>query len=78
MRKAFSFLAVAAIVFSASACKDKLQQIREDGFACSRDKTFMTGKDTPKQHCFTCSDNDSMMKCGTNPVTSGCTEVPCK
>jgi len=78
MRKVFSFLAVAAIVVSASACKDKLQQIKEDGFACSRDKSFMTGKDTPKQHCFVCSDNDSMMKCGTNPITSGCTETPCK
>ena len=78
MRKLFSLVAVAAIVVSASACKDKLQQIKQDGFACSRDKTFGSSMDSPNQHCFTCNDNDSMMKCGTNPLTSGCAEVPCK
>jgi hypothetical protein len=78
VRRTLSFAFIAAIVVFSSACKDKLQQLKEDGIACSRDKTFMTGKDTPKQHCFTCSDNDSMMKCTNNPLTSGCTEVPCK
>jgi hypothetical protein len=78
MRKLLSLLAIVAIVVSASACKDKLQQLREDGIACSRDKTFMTGKDTPKQHCFVCNDDTSMMKCTTDPLTSGCTETPCK
>jgi len=78
MRKVISFLLVAAAVVSISACKDKLQQLKEDGIACSRDKSFMTGKDSPKQHCFTCPDDASMMKCTTNPLTSGCSEVPCK
>jgi hypothetical protein len=78
MRKLISFLFVVAIVASGSACKDKLQQMKEDGIACSRDKTsFMSGKDKPNQHCFVCTDNDSMMKCTTNPLTSGCTETPC-
>jgi hypothetical protein len=78
MRKLISLFAVAALVVSASACKDKLHQLKEDGISCSRDKTFMTGKDTPKQHCFVCNDDDSMQKCAKNPLTSGCTETPCK
>ena len=78
MRKLFSFVAVLAVVVSASACKDNLKQLQEDGISCSRDKSFMTGKDTPKQHCFVCPDDASMMKCTTNPLTSGCTETPCK
>lgn len=78
MRKVFSVLFVAAIVVFVAACKDKLQQVKQDGFACSRDKTFGSSKDSPNMHCFTCNDNDSMMKCGTNPLTSGCAEVPCK
>ena len=78
MRKVLSLFAFVGIVVSFGACKDKLQELKEDGIACSRDKTFMTGKDTPKQHCFVCSDDASMMKCTTNPLTSGCTETPCK
>jgi hypothetical protein len=78
MRKVLTFVAVTAILVSASACKDKLQQMKEDGIACSRDKgTFGKSKDSPNQHCFVCNDNDSMMKCTTNPITSGCTETPC-
>ena len=81
MRKVFSVLFVAAIVvsaFSLGACKDKLQQMKEDGIACARDKAMLIPqKDKPNQHCFLCNDNDSMMKCSTNPLTSGCTETPC-
>jgi hypothetical protein len=78
MRKVLSLLPVVAIVVSASACKDKLQQMKEDGIACARDKSTLIAQPTsPKQHCFVCNDNDSMMKCTTNPLTSGCTETPC-
>ena len=78
MRKVFSALFIAAIVVSASACKDKLQQLKEEGISCARDKAMLIPqKDQPKLHCFVCNDNDSMMKCTTNPLTSGCTETPC-
>ncbi len=78
MGKLISCFMVAAIAVSASACKDKLQQMKEDGIQCSRDKTMLLQqKDSPKQHCFVCNDNDSMAKCTTNPLTSGCTESPC-
>jgi hypothetical protein len=78
MRKVISFLAVAAAVVSVSACKDKLQQLKEDGISCARDKAMLIPqKGQPKLHCFVCNDNDSMMKCSSNPVTSGCTETPC-
>ena len=78
MRKVFSVLFVAAIVLSASACEDKLQRMKKDGIACARDKAMLIPqKDKPNQHCFLCNDNDSMMKCTTNPTTSGCTETPC-
>ena len=78
MRKVISFFAIATAVVSASACKDKLQQLKEDGISCARDKArLIPQKDQPKLHCFVCNDNDSMMKCSNNPLTSGCTETPC-
>jgi hypothetical protein len=78
MRKLLSSLVLVAVVVSASACKDKLAQMKQDGIACARDKsTLLLQKDTPNQHCFVCNDNDSMMKCANDPLTSGCTESPC-
>jgi hypothetical protein len=78
MRKVFSFVVIAAIVVSASACKNKLQQMKEDGIACARDKAMLIAqKDKPNQHCFVCNDNDSMTKCASDPLASGCTETPC-
>jgi hypothetical protein len=78
MRTRLALLAVGAVVASLGACKDKLQQMKEDGISCARDKAMLIPqKDHPKAHCFACNDNDSMMKCTTDPLTSGCTETPC-
>ncbi len=78
MHKLFSVIFVAASVVSLAACKDKLQQLKEEGISCARDKAMLIPQtNQPKLHCFVCSDNDSMMKCTTNPLTSGCTETAC-
>ena len=78
MRKLISVFAVTVIVVLTTACKDKLEEMKQDGIQCARDKSMLLQqKDSPKQHCFLCNDDSSMMKCPTNPLTSGCTEMPC-
>jgi hypothetical protein len=53
-----------------------LNQIRADGFQCLMKGGGVGGAPKDKQHCFVCTDQDSMLKCGKNPLTSGCKEVP--
>jgi hypothetical protein len=53
-----------------------LEQLRMDGYQCLKKGGGAGGVPKGKEHCFMCTDQDSMMKCTTNPLTSGCKEVP--
>lgn len=66
-------------VLAALASCDKgttMDQLRTDGFQCLRQGGGAGGAPKDKQHCFVCTDDASMMKCGRDPLTSGCKEVP--
>ena len=65
--------------FAAAACNKgpTLEQIRKDGYQCSRDGQSGGFVAQAGNHCFSCADDTSMSKCGSNPLTSGCKEVAC-
>lgn len=66
-------------IFAAAACNKgpSLEQLQKDGYQCSREGTSGGFVAQAKNHCFSCPDDASMSKCGANPLTSGCKEVPC-
>lgn len=66
-------------VLGALASCDKgtnLEQLRTDGYQCLRKGGGVGGAPKGKEHCFVCSDDESMMKCGRDPLASRCKEVP--
>jgi len=71
---------VLGLLAGASACdKANIEKIRADGFSCQT-VNQKGGLYVPKpgEHCFKCPDAESVAKCGTDPLHSGCREVPIK
>lgn len=65
---------------SMSACdKANIEKLRTDGFSCQT-VNQKGGLYVPKpgEHCFKCPDSDAVAKCSTDPLNSGCHEVPLK
>lgn len=71
-------LAALASLLAVFACNksDNLEQIRKDGFGCSKAGAGAGFVTKAGEHCFVCPDDTSMAKCSTNPLTSGCKEDP--
>jgi hypothetical protein len=69
-----------ALFASTSACdKAKTEKLRTDGFTCQTENQ-KGGLYVPKpgEHCFKCPSSDAVSKCTTDPLNSGCHEVPLK
>jgi hypothetical protein len=71
------FIIITSLLLLGCKKTPSLGQIQKDGYGCS--KAGMKGGFVPQagNHCFECPDDDSMQKCGANPLTSGCKEVTC-
>jgi len=52
-----------------------LAQLQKDGFGCMMKGGGASFIPKPGEHCFMCTDADSMQKCAQNPLESGCKEV---
>ena len=71
---------VVALIAVVGACdKASIEKIRADGFSCQT-VNQKGGLYVPKagEHCFKCPDADSVSKCSTDPLHSGCREVALK
>ena len=73
-RISFFVGALTLVLFACNKGKS-LEQLQQDGYACSKAGSGAGFVPKPGSHCFMCPDSDSMSKCGTDPLTSGCKEV---
>ena len=71
------FMIIASLLFVGCKKSPSLGQIQKDGYGCSMAGTKGGFAAQPGSHCFECPDADSMQKCGSNPLTSGCKEISC-
>jgi hypothetical protein len=55
-----------------------LEQLQREGYGCSKQGGGAGVVLTAGQHCFVCTTDESMAKCGSNPLTSGCKEADAK
>jgi hypothetical protein len=68
-------MASCALFFASIGCTKTVDDLRVDGFQCRQGLGGPGSVPKGKEHCFICDDNDSMIKCTKNPLTSGCREV---
>jgi len=74
-------LAVLVATLAVVACQDKgpsLQQLRKDGYGCTKAGNKGGFVVQPGEHCFVCPDDISLGKCTTNPIAAGCHEGTAK
>jgi len=69
------------LLAEAFACNKQasIEKLRADGFSCQT-VNQKGGLYVPKpgEHCFKCPDAESVSKCSTDPLNSGCHEVALK
>ena len=71
-----SSLVIAVVALALASCKGKtMEELRADGYQCVTKGGGGSMSMKEKEHCFVCDDNATMMKCISNPLTSGCKET---